>query len=224
MGADRIADLRRRFEAVARPDDARHMERYMKDRYAFYGLKKPLRQQLWREHVAAYPLPKSEEDLLDLAVALYDEDYRELHYAALDTLQARRRYLTAAALPILAQLITTHAWWDTVDWLAIRLVGDVLRRYPEERHRLPDTWVTHDNMWLRRTAILYQLKYKHETSTEQLYRYCELECGSQEFFIQKAMGWALREYAKTDPDSVVQFVESTDLPKLTVREALRRLK
>jgi 3-methyladenine DNA glycosylase AlkD len=120
-------------------------------------------------------------------------------------------------LELLQELITSKSWWDTVDPLASSFVGTLASRYPELIPQI-DQWAADANMWLRRTAILFQLKFKENTDEERLYTNIQFNAERKEFFIQKAMGWALREYSKTNPESVRVFIERNSLPKLTIRE------
>lgn len=126
-------------------------------------------------------------------------------------------------IPLLEWLITTKSWWDTVDALATKSVGAVAKKYPETIPETIEGWAYGEHLWLRRTAILFQLKYKAETDEELLYRYIEQNADSKEFFIQKAIGWVLREYSKTDPDSVRNFIETHPLAKLSIREGSKYL-
>lgn len=115
-------------------------------------------------------------------------------------------------------LISTKSWWDTVDAIAPKPVGKIAASYPEVIEETLDGWAVHENMWLRRAAILFQLKYKEKTDDALLYRYILKNADSKEFFIQKAIGWALREYSKTNPASVKEFIENHKLAPLSVRE------
>ena len=118
-------------------------------------------------------------------------------------------------------MIITKSWWDTVDRIASRLVGFYFREHKELIEPYTEKWMYYGNMWLQRTALLFQLKYKKETDTDLLFGYIQALAESPEFFIQKAIGWALREYSKTAPKTVKQFVDSTLLAPLSKREALK---
>jgi 3-methyladenine DNA glycosylase AlkD len=123
---------------------------------------------------------------------------------------------------LLERLITTKSWWDSVDSIA-PLVGELARKYPELVEENINHWSKHDNYWLRRASILFQLKYKDETNEALLYDYMVKNADSKEFFIQKAIGWALREYSKTNPKSVKAFIEGNQLAPLSIREGSKYL-
>jgi 3-methyladenine DNA glycosylase AlkD len=129
-----------------------------------------------------------------------------------------------ALLPTVQELITTKSWWDTVDTLAAHTVGPLVAAYPGLVDTM-DAWVTDANMWLVRTAILHQLRYKERTDAERLFRYCTVQASHRDFFVRKAIGWALRDYARTDPEAVRRYVEEhrSILAPLSVREASKHL-
>lgn len=218
-----VEALKDRFQEVGNEADAAQMKRYLKDQFEFFGLKAPLRKtvqkQFWREH----ELPQNTEDLKNLVNLLWDEDYRELHYQAMELLEKPIKKASAGWVPFLEALIQKNAWWDTVDMLASKLMGTYLRNHEKDRNEYPPIWITSEDMWLRRTAILYQLKYKKETDWQRLQDYILLTADETEFFIRKAAGWTLREYSKTNSQAVLDFVEAhqDQLSGLTQREALK---
>lgn len=206
----------------ANPKNARAMEAYMRNQFPFLGLKTPDRTQLTREFWKDHGTPKGEE-LLQAADELWELPEREYQYTALVLLDKHRKQADMLHIERLEHLIITKSWWDTVDIVAGSLIGFHLLKYPELAADYPDRWIRSDNRWLRRTAILYQLKYKKMTDAERLFRYAEQLKDENEFFIRKAIGWALREYAKTDAEAVKQFVARTALSPLSAREALKHV-
>jgi 3-methyladenine DNA glycosylase AlkD len=126
------------------------------------------------------------------------------------------------AIQFLEKLLTTKSWWDSVDSIA-PLAGEMARKYPELIDETMNHWSVDDNFWLRRSAILFQLKYKQQTNEDLLYDYIVKNADSKEFFIQKAIGWALREYSKTNPESVKAFIEGNHLAPLSIREGSKYL-
>ena len=210
------------FEPQANAAHAAPMKAYMKDRFKFLGIKTPVRRELTRDFIRASGLPNM-DILPDLCRALWAEPCREYQYFGLDLLRRLQRKLTPDHLPLLEELVLTQSWWDTVDMLAGRNVGDLLLRYPAVRDDTLAPWRQSDNLWLRRTAILFQLHYKSDTDEKLLSAVIRENLGSREFFINKAIGWILREYSKTAPQWVIHFVETTDLAPLSAREALKWL-
>ncbi|HMM20821.1 MAG TPA: DNA alkylation repair protein [Selenomonadales bacterium] len=205
------------FQEHRDPANAAGMAKYMRDQFPYLGIKAPERRLLLRQFLKDSGLDKGLPDRR-LVLELWKLPEREYQYAAVDYLVELRRQLTAEDTGLLQGLITGKAWWDTVDPLATVVVGDLAGRHP---HIVPETiedWSGHENLWLRRTAILFQLKYKARTDTPLLYRFILRNAASREFFIQKAIGWALREYSKTDPESVRAFIRENALPRLSVRE------
>ena len=141
-----------------------------------------------------------------------------------DALRKHVKLLDAGHLAPLEELITTKSWWDTVDSLAAHTVGPLIAANPELAPVMDD-WIVDDDIWLARTAIIYQLSYKERTDADRLFRYADQRAADTEFFIRKAIGWALRQYGRVDPDAVRAFVASREetLSGLTKREALKRL-
>ncbi|WP_335872767.1 DNA alkylation repair protein [Bacillus sp. 2205SS5-2] len=162
-------------------------------------------------------------DLEQVVKELWLAPEREFHYIALALLDKEKKKLTVSHLPLLEFLITTKSWWDTVDHLASGTAGGIGLVYPEESNQFFEKWVHSDHMWLNRTALLYQLKYKSATDVGTLFRYIKLHHSSNEFFIQKAIGWALREYSKTNPQAVRQFISEEPLAPLSKREGSKHI-
>lgn len=208
------------LEAAANPALAGPMEAYMKNRFPFYGIKSPERKAIFKAFIKDHGLPPAGE-LEDVIESLWEQPYRECHYAVVDLLDKMQKKLEPKHLPMLEELIVTNSWWDTVDLLASHQFGGLLKKYPELIPDKTERWISSDNFWLQRVAILYQLNYKKDTDAERLFRFCKLRAGSKEFFIRKGIGWALRQYSYTDPVAVKQFVAETDLSPLSQREALK---
>ncbi len=137
------------------------------------------------------------QDLLGFTIALFAEEEREFQYVAIDLLSRYGKKQLSEAIKVYEQLIVTKSWWDTVDGLAGTVVSNHFKLYPELIPTYNEAWINGDNIWLARTAILFQLKYKEETDVALLFSNCEKWLDSKEFFIQKAIGWALRQYAKS---------------------------
>ena len=211
------------FEAARDPVRARSQAAYMRDLFPFLGLDAKSQRALARTVFAALPKP-TEDDLRTVALACWRMDEREYQYFACDLLRAHARVPGPGFLGTTRSLITTKSWWDTVDPLATRVVGGLVHRHPELVTTM-DEWSADENMWLVRTAILHQLNYGAETDPERLFGYCTRQAGHPDFFVRKAIGWALRQYARTDPRAVRDYVERNRdrLSPLSVREASKHL-
>ncbi|MFF7976447.1 DNA alkylation repair protein [Streptomyces sp. NPDC007905] len=199
------------------------MRAYMKDAAPFLGIPAPARRALSRGVLAGTPRP-TETDCTAIALRCWRLPEREYHYFAVDYLRRHAAHCSSAFLPVARHLITTVPWWDTVDPLAAHVVGTLVTADPGLTADM-DAWITDDNLWPARTALLHQLRHKERTDTERLFAYCLLQSGHPDFFIRKAIGWALREYAKTDPEAVRGFLarERSRFAPLTVREALKNI-
>jgi 3-methyladenine DNA glycosylase AlkD len=216
---DILTDL---FESNRNEENAGPMERYMKNHFPFLGIKKPLRAQLEKQFFKETRILK-EQFQQDFVWTLWQKEEREYQYTALVYLEKSSKKLQKADLPFMEQLIRTKSWWDSVDAIAPKPVGGIAARYHEVIKESIDGWAVNEYMWLRRAAILFQLKYKRQTDEELLYRYIVQNADSKDFFIQKAIGWALREYSKTNPASVKKFIAGTQLAPLSVREGSKYL-
>ncbi|EAE6209039.1 DNA alkylation repair protein [Listeria innocua] len=208
------------FRANRSVADSKPMEAYMKNQFPFLGIRATERKKLVADFLRENGMP---DDLLRLVVELFAEEERELQYAAMDLLSRYGKKQASEAIEIYEQLVTTKSWWDTVDGLAGTVVSNHFKLYPDLIPIYNEAWINGDNIWLARTAILFQLKYKEETNAELLFANCEKWLGSKEFFIQKAIGWALRQYAKVDSEAVRVFVNSHRLAPLSRREALKHI-
>ncbi|MGW2747070.1 DNA alkylation repair protein [Streptomyces sp. NPDC001450] len=211
------------YTAAADPGRAAPMRAYMKDVAPFLGIPTPDRRALSRSVLAGRPRP-DEADCTAIALRCWLLPEREYHYFAVDYLRRHAARCSSAFLPVARHLITTASWWDTVDLLAAHVVGALVAADPGLTADM-DAWITDDNLWVARTALLHQLRYKERTDTDRLFAYCLLQSGHPDFFVRKAIGWCLREYAKTDPEAVRGFLahERSRFAPLTVREALKNI-
>lgn len=217
-----LESLKTHFDQQANPANAIPMKKYMREQFEFLGIKTPERKALFKQFITVHGLPNRSE--LDIILrSLWQWDAREYQYIAISFLDRLQKQLTPAIIPTIESLITTKSWWDTVDSLASHTVGDLYRQYPDEMADHLSRWRQTDNIWLRRTTLLFQLSYKAKTDETLLFELVQDNRTSKEFFIQKAIGWALREYSKTAPDGVKSFVERTELSALSKREALKWL-
>ncbi|CAM5298379.1 DNA alkylation repair protein [Streptomyces viridochromogenes] len=211
------------YAAAADPERAAAMRAYMKDVAPFLGIPTPERRVLSRSVVRGTPRP-DERDCTAVALRCWRLPEREYQYFAVDYLRRHVTRLSSGFLPVARQLVSTVPWWDTVDALAAHVVGGLVAADPALAEDM-DAWIEDDDLWVARTALLHQLRYKERTDTERLFAYCLRQSGHPDFFARKAIGWCLREYAKTDPDAVRDFLarEGERFAPLSVREALKNI-
>jgi 3-methyladenine DNA glycosylase AlkD len=207
------------FAAHADTERARDMRAYMKGKFEFFGLAAPLRRSLQR--MVPRPLPP---DLVQNVLRLWEAPQRELQYAAIDLLAASARHLDAAgALDTIESLARTKSWWDTVDGLAA--VGASILRSNRALVPVVDRWIDDPDFWVARLAILHEKGWAGDTDVDRLFHLALRRGGDDEFFVRKAIGWALRDYAWFDPIVVRAFVNehAASLSSLTRREALKNV-
>lgn len=204
----------------ANEEQATPMKAYMKNHFEFLGIRSPEFKQLLSAFVRDHGIP-SVEEAGGVVRRLWQLPEREYQYAAMNLLGRLIKKLGPDAIHLMEHLIITKSWWDTVDYIAPNLVGTLFQRYPELRLPWSEKWIHSDHMWLNRTALLFQLRYKNGTDADLLFQYISKCADSKEFFIRKAIGWALREYSKTEPDAVISFVDRQPLSPLSKREALK---
>jgi 3-methyladenine DNA glycosylase AlkD len=216
------------FRAAADAERAAAQRAYMRDQFPYLGLAMPVQRKLSRAVLKGSALRGAAQpttaDCVTLALRCWELPEREFRYFAVDYLVANVKRCDSSLLTTLRRLITTESWWDTIDPLATRVVGPLVAADPGLVATM-DAWVRDENLWIARTAILHQLHYKAATDEERLFEYCDLQAGHPDFFIRKAIGWALREYAYTAPDAVRAFLdrERGRLSPLSVREAAKHL-
>ncbi|MFE5892902.1 DNA alkylation repair protein [Streptomyces sp. NPDC056468] len=211
------------YAAAADPERAAAARAYMKDVAPFLGIPTPERRALSRAVLKGTPRP-DEADCTAIALRCWELPEREYHYFAVDYLRRHVGRCSSGFLPVTRHLVTTVSWWDTVDALAAHVVGGLVAADPKLTADM-DAWIADDDLWVARTALLHQLRYKDHTDTSRLFAYCLRQSGHTDFFIRKAVGWCLREYAKTDPEAVREFLarERGRFAPLSVREALKNI-
>lgn len=215
-----IKSLEDLFSQSANPDNAFYMKKYMKDKFKYFGIQSKTRHEITKPFLKKDTLPTIEN--LDVLIReLWAKPQREFQYFGIELVEKYSKQLNKNNLPLIEFMVTNKSWWDTVDSIATRVAGDLFRNYPELIIPVTKKWMASDNLWLQRTSILFQLKYKSLTDIDLLFKFIKTLEGSKEFFINKAIGWALREYSKTDPQIVIKFVNSHNLAPLSKREAVK---
>lgn len=216
----KVEVIQQQLEAVASAKDAEKMAAYLRHQFLFLGVRTPVRRKITKEFLKPYKQKTLHWTFVGQA---WESCYREMHYVAIDYLIMNKHMLTPEDLPRLERLITRNSWWDSVDGLD-ELVGDIAFRYPEVKSVLLD-WSLSDNIWLRRVAINHQLLRKQDTDTDLLEKILINNLGQAEFFINKAIGWSLRDYSKVNPTWVRNFIAQHEetLAPLSIREASKYL-
>jgi len=212
--------LENEFNKNASPKIAAGQKAYMKNHFDFYGLKTPDRRKIQKPFLIKEYLPQK-KDLERIVKKLWKKKQREYQYFAQELTEKYVNDFDKNDIELFEFMIINKSWWDTIDFIAPKLVGEYFKLYPEQRNDYIEKWINSGNIWLQRTAILFQLKYKNDLDKEFLAYIIHSLLGSKEFFINKAIGWILRQYSRTNPDWVINFVNKTDLNILSKKEALR---
>ena len=214
---DKYSEIRRRFEENEDRENAVKMAKYMRNQFAFYGIPTPKRKKLYRDILKDEKKRKTVDwDFLDQC---YEDEHREFQYLVSDYLIALSSVLTYEDIPKIRKYIKEKQWWDTIDFLD-QVIGDIGLRDARVDGLMLE-WSEDENFWVRRIAIDHQLLRKEKTNTALLEKIIVNNLGSREFFINKAIGWSLRDYSKTDPEWVRDFIRryGDRMDKLSVREA-----
>jgi len=192
---------------------------YLRNQFEHYGLKAPewlhIVKPFYREHGLF-----TGKRLWNFVELCFEDDHRELHYASIEMVEYAQKEKDPQLIKLLEWQITHRSWWDTVDWVS-KLAGIHFRQFREQKIPVTRRWIKSDNFWLQRAAIIFQLLYRDKTDETLLFDYILHVKDSKEFFLQKAAGWALRNYSRVSPEAVIAFTETHKLAPLTRREALR---
>lgn len=214
------------FKQEENEQEAVKMSQYMRNKFSYFGLRAPQMRAVTKSHLTKNGYPE-ETEIPVCIQQLFEENQRELQIVALSLMDFKlKQYHALEDIEVIEYMISTKSWWDTVDYIASNHVGIYMIKYPEQIQRYIEKWLNSDNIWLKRTAILFQLKYKTQTDFELMKEIMKRCFGTNEFFINKAIGWALREYSKVNKVGVLSFVDTYNeqLSNLSKREALKYLR
>jgi len=224
---DLLALLRTELSRAGDPKKTAAMQAYMKSAMPYWGVQTPVQRDITRRLFTANRLETAEEWREACLTIWRAAEYREERYAAIDLTGFKyyREWQTLDTLPMYEEMIVAGAWWDFVDVIASARLGPLLRQYPGRMRTKMLQWGRSRSIWKRRSAILCQLTFKSETDLDLLYAAIEPSLGSKEFFLQKAIGWALRQYAWSDPREIRRYVRANAdrLSALSKREALKNI-
>ncbi|MFM7015329.1 MAG: DNA alkylation repair protein [Bacteroidota bacterium] len=217
-----VAQLLAAFNKSANKAQAIKMEAYMRNQFEFFGLQKEVRAELSKPFIQQLA-NSSEKNMEDIVKFLWSQPQRECHYVAMEYLMKVHRKWNRETLTLFEWMIDNKSWWDTVDAIASNMVGKLLQRYPDLIWPSIERWDAHPSFWFHRTTLIFQLKYAANTDKFLLFAQCEKYISSKEFFIQKAVGWSLRQYSKFNPTDVQKFVDQHTLSTVSLREAKKYL-
>ncbi|KAB8187523.1 DNA alkylation repair protein [Nonomuraea phyllanthi] len=217
--------VRLALQEIAEPGRAEAMRAYMKSSMPFLGVRAVPRRAALRRVFAEHRLESAPEWRRAVLGLWREAEYREERYAAIELSghHLYRDYQTLYTVPMYEEMIVSGAWWDLVDELATHRIGGLLTAFPDTMRPLMLEWAHDGDLWKRRTAILCQNRFKQRTDTALLYACIEPSLSDNDFFARKAIGWALREYAKTSPTEVIRYVNAKGITGLSRREALKNL-
>jgi len=216
--------IKHQLQGLESKKNAQAMAAYMKTTMPFYGVKATERHRIAKQAVKQYPI-QSQKEYLEVVEKLWNQPHREEKYIAISIARAYPQYVNMFAISLFEKMIREGAWWDFIDDIAVHLIGYILSKHPSHILPIIELWINDSNLWIRRTAIICQNKLKNKTDQKRLFSFC-LQCAHEKkFFIKKAIGWALREHAKTEPQKVYDFVVKNRerLSNLSHKEAIRDL-
>ena len=216
-----LKPVKKAFSLHADPVKASGAKAYMRNQFDFYGIQTPVRRMITREIIQA-GLPGMDE-LPMIVRDAWAQPEREFQYFAIELTGHMKKHWQPDMVPLFEKMITQKSWWDSVDHVASWILGPYFQKFPDQVKPVTQKWNQSENFWLQRSSIMFQKAYRDKTDTKLLSEYINNCKNSTEFFIQKAIGWSLREYAKTNPKWVLTFVQKNKLPPLSKREALKNI-
>lgn len=214
--------LQHEFQINANPEYAEKQKAYMRNQFEFFGLNSTERRTITKPFMIREFLPNKSE-LKSIVIAAWEKPERDFHYFAQEFAFRYKKQFEKEDIELFEYMITHQSWWDTIDFIASKLVNEYLKKFPTQRDFYVDKWLASDNIWLQRTTLYFQVKHKKKMDLVLLTKVINRLSSSNEFFIQKAIGTVLREYSRIDADWVLEFVNTHELNKLSQREALRLL-
>lgn len=216
-----IKPITEKFESMANAGNAAAMKAYMKNQFEFFGIKMPERRAVCKAYMKQNELLQLKE-LTIIIKELWKLAEREYQYFAIELMAYHKKVWKPLIIDLFEYCITNKSWWDAVDFIANDCAGVYFKMYPEKIF-ITERWNRSDNMWLQRSSLLFQNRYKQQTDTALLEDYILHFSTSKQFFIKKAIGWCLREYSKTNAQWVLHFAEQHTLQPLSRKEALRNI-
>jgi 3-methyladenine DNA glycosylase AlkD len=218
-----VTAIKKEFTALANSTKAAGAKAYLLHQFEFYGLQTPERRKICKAFYKANPV-NNHSELTKIIKEAFNEPQRELHYFAIELLSHHHKLWTSKTITLIEWMLTHNSWWDSVDSTNSNVIGKYFIKFPELLENTTNKWNQSSNIWLQRMSILFQLSYKENTNTELLAKYIVNRIDTNEFFVNKAIGWALRAYAYTHKKWVIRFVQDhPQLSNLSKREALKHV-
>ena len=227
MESPLLLQIRKELKRVADPEKAKGMQAYMKSEMPYHGVPSPVLKKTLKRIFKKIELKSSSHWEKEILALWRNAKFREERYAAIGLADDRRAqdFHTPQSMKMFEEMIVSGAWWDYVDVIASHRVGEILEKHPGPMQKMMRSWSRSPDMWKRRTSIICQLGFKKDTDLDLLYECIEPSIESKEFFLRKAIGWALRQYAWTDPKEIKRYVKQNEarLSPLSKREALKNI-
>lgn len=215
-------EILRKLKEQRDPKRAVQQAAYFKDQFTFLGVGQPALKTIVKE-LFQMAGPPPVEDVQEIVNDLWDCGWREGPNAAIDVMVRMKKHLPESFIEFAAELVTRNSWWETVDGISIWILGPLLKKYPKQVAEITQKWIDSGNMWSLRSSIIFQNAYKKDTDLELLFRNVRQGLSSNEFFIRKGIGWALRTAGETFPAEIIEFCGTHDMSALSRKEALRKL-
>jgi len=219
---DYINKLEVEFKNNANPKIAFGQKAYLKNKFEFYGIKTGTRRKIQEPFFNNNYLP-SKDNLEKIVKTLWLKPEREYQYFTQELVFKYIKKFKKNDIKLFEFMLINKSWWDTIDFITPKLIGEYFKLYPEFKTKYSKKWIASNNIWLQRSSLIFQLKYKNKLDTKTLKNNINSLLNSNEFFVNKAIGWILREYGKTNPKWVIKFVRKTELSNLSKKQALKHL-
>tara|TARA_B100000963_G_C22472178_1_gene600669 strand:- start:231 stop:908 length:678 start_codon:yes stop_codon:yes gene_type:complete len=218
-----VKSIEKEFISYSNPLIAKKQEKYMKNNFRFFGLTASGRRKIQNPFVKSI-LNFDEEKFNEFIIILWNKEHRDFQYFSQELVYSNHYNFKCKDINIFEYMIINKSWWDTIDFISPKILGKYFEIYPKKIEKTIQKWLNSNNIWLQRSCLLFQLKYKNKLNKLLLEKIINSLRNSNEFFINKAIGWILREYGKTNKNWVINFIKETELNKLSVREGLKYLK
>ena len=218
-----VKSIEKEFIKYSNPLIAKKQEKYMRNNFKFFGLPANQRRKIQNPFIKNI-LDFDEKKFNEFIIILWNKEQRDFQYFSQELVYLNYYNFKCEDKNLFEYMIINKSWWDTIDFVSPKILGKYFEIYPEEIEKTIQKWLNSNNIWLQRSCLLFQLKYKNKLNKFLLKKIINSLSNSNEFFINKAIGWILREYGKTNKNWVINFIKETELNKLSVREGLKYLK